>query len=372
MSEILEQLKGGSLLLPVCGALVLLVLLLLICLIRAGSARRRLAAQVEHQKQRVRVRKKKIYDLRKQIRQLKQQLAELQEQTDRARAPADAVEQYRKIAENLRTLAQRIGTEITDSDQASALTEQLHTLSFQIRKALGVESEPGLTLNGRSGENGERRSFIGCRVLVADDDAANCALVQELLESAGMPTDKADSAEAAVDAFLKSSGGYYDMILMDIVMGGMSGYEAASVIRQMHHDDSARIPIVAMTANSFSEDMEMIMNAGMNDRIVKPITREKLMPVVTKWLGAPEKGSALAGEKSDWSSLREEQSDRELESLFSVLQQEDKPILPESLGEEKPAEPAKKKAPTAFTRKRKPRSRHTDDGYDNVVPIRKA
>ena len=67
-----------------------------------------------------------------------------------------------------------------------------------------------------------------------------------------MLVDKTDSAEGAIEAFRKSDAGYYSMILMDMVMNGMTGYEAASVIRQMHHPDCARIPIVAMTANSFS------------------------------------------------------------------------------------------------------------------------
>ncbi len=113
--------------------------------------------------------------------------------------------------------------------------------------------------------------LLGRRILVVDDVEINRMIAQMMLESAGAQVERAGNGREAVEKFARSEPAYYDAILMDVMMPVMGGYEATRAIRCMARADAAQIPIIAMTANAFAEDVEKSHAAGMNGHINKPV-----------------------------------------------------------------------------------------------------
>lgn len=109
------------------------------------------------------------------------------------------------------------------------------------------------------------------RLLLAEDVEMNQELAVELLENAGFSVDVADNGQVAFDLLAKSEPGYYQAVLMDVQMPVMDGYEATKKIRKLENHELASIPIIAMTANAFTEDREEALKSGMNGHIAKPI-----------------------------------------------------------------------------------------------------
>ena len=109
------------------------------------------------------------------------------------------------------------------------------------------------------------------RILLAEDVEMNQELAVELLQNAGFSVDVADNGQAAFDLVAKSEPGYYQAVLMDVQMPVMDGYEATKLIRKLENHKLASIPIIAMTANAFTEDREEALRSGMNGHIAKPI-----------------------------------------------------------------------------------------------------
>ena len=97
--------------------------------------------------------------------------------------------------------------------------------------------------------------------------------------------DKAWNGKEAVEAFASKEPGYYDLILMDVMMPEVTGTEAATIIRKMERPDAKQIPIVAMSANAFADDIQRSLDAGMNDHLAKPIDEQKLLAVIEKVMG---------------------------------------------------------------------------------------
>ena len=127
------------------------------------------------------------------------------------------------------------------------------------------------------------------RVLLAEDNEFNAEVAQDFLDMAGYTAEVVGDGAQAVKAFETHEPGYYSMIFMDIQMPVMNGLEAAQMIRSLLREDAHTIPIVAMTANAFSEDVSKSLNAGMNDHISKPIDLKKLHAVLGKYGGRNEK-----------------------------------------------------------------------------------
>lgn len=123
--------------------------------------------------------------------------------------------------------------------------------------------------------------YTGKRFLLAEDNMLNREIAVELLSAAGAEIDHADNGKAAADKFIASPAGYYDLILMDIQMPVMGGYEATRVIRASGHPDAQTVPIVAMTANTFREDVEQAMAAGMSGHLGKPLDIAVLYQVLS-------------------------------------------------------------------------------------------
>jgi CheY-like chemotaxis protein len=137
----------------------------------------------------------------------------------------------------------------------------------------------------------------GVRVLMAEDNALNTEIAVEILTSAGLLLDCAENGKEAVDTFNASPPGTYAMILMDMQMPVMTGCEAAAAIRKLSHPDAATVPIIAMTANAFEEDIREALAAGMNAHVAKPVDFERLKAVMGKYLPAEAIPAAAAVEE---------------------------------------------------------------------------
>ena len=130
----------------------------------------------------------------------------------------------------------------------------------------------------------DEKSLCGVKILLAEDNDLNAEIATELLQEEGCTVDRAKDGVECVDLLEKAANGTYRLILMDIQMPVMNGYDAAKKIRQMDDPQKAGIPIIAMTANAFSEDKQATLNAGMNDHVAKPINMNILVPTIQKYL----------------------------------------------------------------------------------------
>ena len=125
----------------------------------------------------------------------------------------------------------------------------------------------------------------GKRILLVEDNELNSEIAQEILGSSGFLVEAANDGSVAVDMVKASADGYYDIILMDVQMPIMNGYDATRAIRKLENPAHASIPIVAMTANAFNEDKMNAMESGMNDHVAKPLDMDRLFEVLHKYLG---------------------------------------------------------------------------------------
>ena len=139
-------------------------------------------------------------------------------------------------------------------------------LKVQRQNGIAVEYEQPAGDN----ENAADIDYSGKRVLVVEDNAINLEIALEFLKLLGLTCESAGDGAEALEKFLAVPEGYYDLIFMDIQMPTMNGYEAARAIRAASRSDAVRIPIIAITANAFSEDVKMALAAGMNAHIAKP------------------------------------------------------------------------------------------------------
>ena len=130
----------------------------------------------------------------------------------------------------------------------------------------------------------ELPDFSGKRVLLAEDNEMNQMIAEAILTEAGLDVEIAGDGAEAVEKIKNTAAGYYDIILMDIQMPRMDGYEAAKQIRSLDDEKKASIPIVAVTANAFEEDKKTAMDAGMNGHLAKPYDIPAIMEMLKKLL----------------------------------------------------------------------------------------
>ena len=201
---------------------------------------------------------------------------------------------------------ERAEDERVDGQQGTGLGMAItYNLVKMMNGSIRVESEPGkgscftVTLYLKLSENAETQpeaaveksadelrstSFEGRRVLLVDDNELNREIATELLKMMKLDVECAVNGKEAMDKFAASEGGYYDLIFMDIQMPVMNGYDAVKAIRKLDRPDAEKIPVVAMTANAFAEDVKEALNAGMNEHIAKPLDINKLIATLKKWL----------------------------------------------------------------------------------------
>ena len=151
------------------------------------------------------------------------------------------------------------------------------TLYHALCQYMDIETDHGQKLNPNI-------DLSGCRILLAEDNELNWEIASELLSDLGVELDWAEDGQICLDMFQRSPAGYYDAILMDIRMPHVTGYEAAKIIRGLNHPDALSIPIIAMSADAFSDDIQRCLEAGMNAHIAKPIDVKELKRLLKRYL----------------------------------------------------------------------------------------
>ncbi len=148
------------------------------------------------------------------------------------------------------------------------------TLFYGLKKYMDIEENPDMP--------DDYADFSGKHVLVAEDNDLNWEILQALLSDIGMEVEWAENGKICLEKFQASAPGYYDVILMDVRMPVMNGYEATKGIRASSHPDAGTIPIIAMTADAFSEDIKQCLDCGMNAHTAKPINFEEVISLLKK------------------------------------------------------------------------------------------
>lgn len=173
----------------------------------------------------------------------------------------------------VKAMIDQMGGQITVDSRKGERTDIVWTLTFPIDREYRETADP---------EAPAELDLTGKRILAAEDNALNAEIVEMMLEEAGARVTLVDNGKALVEAFAASPAGSFDYILTDVMMPVMDGYEACRAIRAMERADAAAIPIVAMTANAFSEDIRRSLDAGMNAHISKPFDVNKLKQSLAK------------------------------------------------------------------------------------------
>lgn len=137
----------------------------------------------------------------------------------------------------------------------------------------------------------EEMSLAGKRVLLAEDQDLNAEIATDFLEMTGLEVDWARDGDQVVEKMATAPDGYYSMIFMDIQMPNRNGYQAAQAIRAMDREWCRQIPIVAMTADAFTDDVLNSRRAGMNEHIAKPIDIDALARILSTYVKETESGA---------------------------------------------------------------------------------
>ena len=170
------------------------------------------------------------------------------------------------------------------------------TITVDSRKGVGTTFTVEIPMELTNAEKVEKTKPLaqhndlkGIKVLLAEDNDLNAELATILLEDLGMTVTRAADGQEVVDLFAEHPAGTYDMILMDIMMPKMDGHQAAKAIRAMYADrsDAEEIPIIALSANAFSEDVQASLDAGMNGHVSKPLNMEEVTKVIERNLNRP-------------------------------------------------------------------------------------
>ena len=201
--------------------------------------------------------------------------------------------------ETARQIRKRIGKEIT----IIVLTSYEFSEIEEEAKAAGVDAfvakplfRSRLTATLRQFTSGRKEKtarnypdelseadYTGKRILLVEDNELNREIAVEILQMTGAKVETAEDGKIAVEKVEASPEGLYDLVFMDIQMPVMNGYEATAAIRSLH-GEKGKLPIVAMTANAFAEDVQLAKNTGMNGHIAKPLDMNKLNDILKNWL----------------------------------------------------------------------------------------
>ena len=170
-------------------------------------------------------------------------------------------------------LVEEMGGTITFESEKGVGTTFVIRVPFQIDPDADKREEP---------KNVSEKSIKGLHVLLAEDNELNMEIAEFVLQNEGAEVTKAWNGQETVELFRKSEAGEFDVILMDIMMPVLNGYEAARRIRSLDREDAKKIPIIAMTANAFTEDRIRAKEAGMDEHVAKPVDAELLIKVIHK------------------------------------------------------------------------------------------
>lgn len=155
---------------------------------------------------------------------------------------------------------------------------------FRVDLPLHLTDESEVKREETEAASDQGASLAGKRFLLAEDNDLNAEIACELLEEKRILVERAEDGQVCCDRLIEAADGYYDLILMDIQMPHMNGYEATRRIRKLPDPKKSQIPIIAMTANAFAEDRQAAKDAGMNDHVAKPIHIDILLSVLKKYV----------------------------------------------------------------------------------------
>ena len=176
------------------------------------------------------------------------------------------------------------------------------TITAESRKGVGSTFTVELPVEISSSRDGRREaaegaapddfaeSLEGCRILIVEDIDVNAEIVADLLELEGAESERAENGQIAVDMIRESEDGYYDAVLMDLRMPVMDGFESTRQIRALGRDYTERIPILALTANAYEEDVKKALDAGMNEHLAKPADADFLFEMLRKHISGQTRG----------------------------------------------------------------------------------
>ena len=173
-------------------------------------------------------------------------------------------------------------TEIEDEARAAGISGFLMKPLFRSTLFYGLKPYMGAEDDKPAAEE-DKLTFSNKRILVAEDNELNWEIANELLRDLGLELDWAENGEVCTDLFQSSEPGCYDAILMDIRMPIMDGYEATDAIRAMDRPD-AGLPIIAMTADAYSDDIQKCLSHGMNAHVAKPIDIDEVARILKRYL----------------------------------------------------------------------------------------
>lgn len=168
-----------------------------------------------------------------------------------------------------------MGGQIEIASRLNVGTEVVMTFEFKL-----VQSKK----SGSGTKEIEKSGFVGKKILLVEDNILNREITMEILQDNGFIVTAVEDGDIAVKMLSKAATRPFDLVLMDVRMPVMDGYEATKRIRALENKDVAEIPIVAMTANAFDEDRKASFEAGMNEHIAKPVSIDKLKDVIAKFL----------------------------------------------------------------------------------------
>lgn len=174
-------------------------------------------------------------------------------------------------------------SDIEDEARAAGAQGFISKPLFKSNLFLGLSPYMLSSESEKAPEAQKARQFAGKRILLAEDNDLNWEIASEILSDEGFVLDRAENGLVCVELFSKSEVGHYDAILMDIRMPVMNGYDAAKNIRALDRAD-ANLPIIAMTADAFSDDIQRSKECGMNEHIAKPIDIERLMQILSNYI----------------------------------------------------------------------------------------
>ena len=175
-------------------------------------------------------------------------------------------------------------SEIEEDAKAAGVTGFIPKPLFKSTLYYGLK--PFAPDMGKPEETAESKQFdfTGRRVLLAEDNDLNWEIAEELLSAEGLELEWAENGQICVEKFQSAEQGYYDAILMDLRMPVMTGYEATEAIRKLERPDAKDIPIIAMTADAFAEDIQKCLDAGMNAHVAKPIDVRDVCRLLVKFM----------------------------------------------------------------------------------------
>lgn len=175
-------------------------------------------------------------------------------------------------------------SDIEDEARAAGAQGFISKPLFKSNLYLGLSQYAEGVQNETVHREEEEEDFAGFRILLAEDNELNWEIAQDILTEVGFEVEWAENGQICIEKFVKSEVGYYNAVLMDIRMPVINGYDAAKALRALDRPD-AELPIIAMTADAFSEDIQRCLECGMNEHVAKPIDVKKLMKLLRQYLG---------------------------------------------------------------------------------------